>query len=191
MTITPCDSLSQQQSLQQPSNEGTPDPVSLIASETPPPPPLQDEPGPDTAHLIPIDAPQTHPPTPDESKETSGIISSPAALAVFIFPDGYASREFTRDSLSQLEQRYFDHLDESRDAATAQVVLDRFDLCHQAGFDSYDDAVAFVEGRVTLEELARDREELAEIRQQQCERQKLLDERMEANRATLLALLCA
>jgi hypothetical protein len=68
------------------------------------------------------------------------------------------------------------------------VVLDRFDLCHQAGFDGYDDAVAFVEGRVTLEELVRDREELAEIRRQQCERQLRQEEWMEAHRAAQIEL---
>ena len=106
-----------------------------------------------------------------------------APSAPFLLPEGYASRAYTRDSLSKLEQRYFDDLELSSDAARAQAVLDRFDLCHQAGFDGYDDAVAFVEGRVTLEELVREREELAETRRLQCERQLRREERMEARRA--------
>ncbi len=108
--------------------------------------------------------------------------------APFVFPEGYAARAYTRDSLSKLEQRYFDDLDLSSDPARAQAALDKFDLCHQAGFDNYDDAVAFVEGRVTLEELAREREEMAETRRQQCERQLRLEERREAHRAAQMEL---
>jgi hypothetical protein len=48
---------------------------------------------------------------------------------------------------------------------------------------------ASVEGRRTLEELAGAREATAETRRQQLGRQQRLDERMEAHRATLLALL--
>ena len=127
-----------------------------------------------------MSTPESPPPQPpDEPEETS----SPAApTAAFVFPDGYASRAYTRDSLTKLEQRYFDDLDLSGDAARARVLLDRFDLCHQAGFDGYEDVVAFVEGRVTLEELVREREEMAEVRRQQCERQQRLEERMEARR---------
>ena len=171
--------------------------MGLIASEIPPPPPPEDEPEPeetsdkgsmellDAAHLIAIDTPQPHPPPPDESEE----MSSPAApTSASVFPEGYASRAYTRDNLTQLEQRYFDDLELSNDAAKAQAVLDRFDLCHQAGFDGYEDVVAFVEGRVTLEELVRDREDIAEVRRLQCKRQERLEERMEARRAAQMEL---
>ena len=115
-------------------------------------------------------------------------MEAPAPAPAFVFPDGYASRSYTRDSLTQLERCYFDDLSESSGAANARAVLDRFDLCHQAGFKGFDDVTAFVEGRVTLEELARDREETAEMRRKQCEHQQRLEERMEARQPIALEL---
>jgi hypothetical protein len=164
----------------------------LIASETLPPPPPPEEPEDsemsnmgslewfDTAQPVDSDSRQPQPPSPDVSEE----MGSPAALtSALVFPEGYAARAYTRDSLTQLEQRYFDDLGLSSDVAGAQAVLDRFDLCHQAGFDCYEDAVAFVEGRVTLDELVRDRQDIAEVRRLQCEQQQQLEERMEARGA--------
>ena len=118
------------------------------------------------------------PPPPPEEPEAA---SARSHLAALVFPEGYASRAYTRDSLTRREQRYFDDLGLSGDVAGAQAVLDRFDLCHQAGFESYNDAVAFVEGRVTLEALVLDREDVDAFRRLQCERQERLEKRMEAH----------
>ena len=106
----------------------------------------------------------------------------------FVFPEGYASRGYTRDKLSKLEQRYFDDLEESKDAAKAQVVLDKMDLCHQADITGYEDITAFVEGRATFEELLRDQAEMAEVRRKQCEQQLALEERRSGKQAVALEL---
>ena len=98
-----------------------------------------------------------------------------------MFPEGYASRAYTRDNLTPLEKRYFNGLDQSSDTAKAQVVLDRFDVCHQAGFDCYEDVIAFVEGRVTLEELVQDRDDIAKVQQLHCNRQQPREEKMKAH----------
>ena len=189
------DTPSLQQTLQQPlaGDKGSPDPVCLIVSETLPPASSQDEPEEtsvkglseclDTLHLV--ESPQPPPPPPDAPGENQEV-SSP--ISCLVFPESYASRSYTRDSLTKLERRYFDDSYASSSAAEKQAVLDRFDLCHQAGFKGYDDVTAFVEGRVTLEELVRDREETAEMRRKQCERQQRLEERMEAHRAAQMEL---
>jgi hypothetical protein len=103
----------------------------------------------------------------------------------FIFPDGYASRGYTRDNLSKLEQRYFDDLDDSKDPAKAQVILDKFDLCHQRGLDDYEDTTAFVEDRATIEEMLKEKEALAEVRRRECEQNERRDAQREARQEAL------
>ena len=112
------------------------------------------------------------------------------APEVFTFPEGYASRGYTRDNLSKIEQRYFDDLDDSKDPGKAQVVLDKFDLCHQAGLTNYDDTTAFVEGRVTLEELLKDQADLAEVRRRECEHQQQMEEKRAAHKQQPMELPC-
>ena len=106
----------------------------------------------------------------------------------FVFPEGYAARGYTRERLSKLEQGYFDDLEESKDAGKAQAVLDKMDLCHQAGITGYDDVTAFVEGRVTFEELVKDQAEMAEVRRKQCEQQQQREERRSGKQAVALEL---
>ena len=90
----------------------------------------------------------------------------------FVFPEGYASRGYTRDKLSKLEQRILDDVEESNDAGKARVALDKIDLCHQADITGYEDILALVEDRVTFEELLKDQAEMAEVRRKQCEQQQ-------------------
>lgn len=105
-----------------------------------------------------------------------------------MFPEHYGSRSYTRDKLSKLEQQYFDDLEESKDAAKAQVVLDKIDLCHQASITGYEDIIAFLEGRVTFEELLKDQAEMAEVRRKQCEQQQQHAEKRSGKQAVALEL---
>ncbi len=106
----------------------------------------------------------------------------------FVFPAGYVKRTYTRDVLSRVEQRYFDDMEESKDPVKAQVVLDKFDLCHQAGIHNYDDITAYLEGRSSFEEIVKIQAEIAEARQKQLEQQRMLKEREKSQRAVALEL---
>ncbi len=106
----------------------------------------------------------------------------------FVFPAGYVTREYTRDVLSRVEQRYFDDMEESKDPAKAQVVLDKIDLCHQAGIHEYDDITAFLEGRASFEEIVKVQAEIAEARQKQLEQQRMLKAREKSQKAVALEL---
>ena len=117
------------------------------------------------------------------SSQKSGTNKPENGNVAFIFPKGYSSRKFTRENLSKLEKSYFDSLPESKDSSKAKVVLDKVDLCHQAGLDDYDDIIALLEGRATFEDLLRDKQQLEELRRRQCERQERLEEKREARRA--------
>ena len=108
--------------------------------------------------------------------------------AGFVFPAGYVTREYTRDVLSRVEQRYFDGMEESKDPAKARVVLDKIDLCHQAGIHNYDDVTAFLEGRASFEEIVKTQAEIAEARQKQLEQQRMLREKEKSQRAVALEL---
>jgi hypothetical protein len=127
------------------------------------------------------------PPPPPPPEELGGLVELEPAAA-FVFPEGYASRGYTREQLSKLEQRYFDDLEESKDAGKAQAVLDRIDLCHQADITGYEDITAFLEGRVTFEELLKDQAEMAEVRRKQCEQQLEREERRSGRQAVALEL---
>ncbi len=93
--------------------------------------------------------------------------------------DEEARTRYTRDKLSDMEQRYFDGLKESKNPAKAQVVLNKIGLCHQAGIRMYETITAFVEGRLTFEALHSDQAEM-EMRLKQCERQQAREERQQA-----------
>ena len=138
--------------------------------------PAVDSANPPVQELEPATPPP--PPPPPDEEQGGGSVAAEGAPG-FVFPDGYASRGYTRDNLSKLEQRYFDDLEESKNPTKAQVVLDKFDLCHQAGLDSYDDTTAFIEDRATIEEMLKEKEELAEVRRRECERQSRLEARKE------------
>ena len=127
------------------------------------------------------------PPPPPPPEELGGLVELEPA-AGFVFPEGYAARGYTRDQLSKLEQRYLDDLEESKDAGKAQAVLDKMDLCHQAGITGYEEITAFVEGRVTFEELLKEQAEMAEVRRKQCEQQLALEERRSGKQAVALEL---
>ena len=68
------------------------------------------------------------------------------------------------------------------------MVLDKFDLCHQAGLDSYDDTTAFIEDRATIEEMLKEKEELAEVRRRECERQARVDARRDGRKEEAMEL---
>jgi hypothetical protein len=107
---------------------------------------------------------------------------------IFVFPKGYASRGYTRDKLSKLEQRILDDVEESNDAGKARVALDKIDLCHQADITGYEDILALVEDRVTFEELLKDQAEMAEARRKQCEQQQQREEKRSGNPTVALEL---
>ena len=107
----------------------------------------------------------------------------PSLPSSFVFPEGFASHNNTRDSLSKLEQQFFDSLgEETQDQQMAKAALDKIDLCHQAGIFELHDISAFVECRVTFEGLLEEQAELAEFRRKECERQTRMEKRKEGRR---------
>lgn len=61
-----------------------------------------------------------------------------------------------------------------KDETEVRIVLDKFDLCDQAGITQYDDYTALIENRATFEEIMKDIAEMAEVRRKQAEAQAKL-----------------
>ena len=109
------------------------------------------------------------------SSEVGGVDDPQLHASGFVFPPGYSCRNYTRDKLSVLEKQYLDGL-ELTSETERRVVLDKFDLCHQAGITQYDDYTAFIEDRASLEEILKDLAEMAEVRRKQNEAQAQFNE---------------